>query len=180
MPNPVQNRGRVAPPQPPQQRVNEPAPGGVGDAPDAVQSAQGQEYKPGWIETGIAKIREWVIWALKKVLPCFFPAPPPPAPPPPLPDPPPAIQPPRIVREIRAEVAYLETLDRLTDRQKDRIYRKIGKDMCKGKGMCKGWVFWFKNSCRSYEEIGRRALKENPLILGRYLRLNRQPAENDV
>lgn len=74
MANPIGNPQNREPMAPRELYEVRPLPAGVGDAPDIIQLAQGQQHegKPSCIQTVVFFVRDWVVWILKKVFPCWF------------------------------------------------------------------------------------------------------------
>ena len=139
----------------------------------------------GYLETAILWVRDCIVWIFKKVFSsCFsekpemLPAPPqppvreqPPEPPVELPDPPeppveppeppppipPEVFPPKLDDKTQIEVDFLNALDRLTDRARDRVYYNVG--FAQWRWWCPS--HWFED----LEVIGEHAIRKNPQIL---------------
>lgn len=155
---PVQQQQPAAPPPPPAPRLEQqPAPRGVGEAPSTIQGPQTPER--GYVETFVHWVIGWVSWAIKKICCCFYrdeQTPPPPAEPP--------MQRPELDARIQTEVRLLNALDRLTEVERNRIYRRIGDSVS-------AWYYpgqWR----RSVEETGRLEVERNPLLLQQYININ--------
>ncbi len=177
MANPVQNQQQApaAIHQPVNNLPANAAPQGIGAAPDTLQTAV-QEPAPqrelGYIERAVQWLVDWLVSTFKRVFYCCFPPPPPPPPPPEEPIDnrpiPPEVRPPVLVEAIRTEVDLLEAIDRLTERERNRIYRQIGI-LSYRKSHIGSWL-------SSYEEIGRGEVQKNPLLLLNYIMLIEEEA----
>ncbi|MBX7065915.1 MAG: hypothetical protein K1X28_01670 [Parachlamydiales bacterium] len=162
---PVQHQQPPVQPAAPQQGQQPAAPRGVGDAPSSIQSAQGANPpEKGYVETFVHWAINWIGWIFKKIFCCIFRDETPVAPP---------IQPheqqgpaPVLAEQIRTEVQLLNAFGRLTEIERNRIYRRIGESV--------SHFWWPRQWVRSVEETGRLEVERNPLILLRYLTLNQQ------
>ena len=145
---PAQNAARAA--------FNPPAPLGMAAAPTMMQSAQ-PEAEKGYIETAIAWLCDWAKWVYHKICSFFSkeapeeiqePIPPPePIPPAPVP---------AFVAAFQEQVDLLNAFYALPDRVKTIICYQVGRSVAH---------FWNR---KSYEEIGRREIETNPLVLLRF------------
>lgn len=76
-----------------------------------------------------------------------------------------------LVEVIQTEEGLLDAINRLTERARDRIYYHIGMQSYR-RSHIGSWL-------SSYEDIGRREVNKNPLLLRDYIRLVEE-AEQEV
>ena len=142
-------------------------PRGVGEIPTTVESAEGQQpYQQGYIETAFYFIKDWVVSAFKKIFSCWFSK----AISPGLGEPPPSPQPPTLRASIVVDVRFLEAFNRLTDLQKERVCREIGKEHYSFFSQPWNWK-------TSFEQIGEAIVTKNPTVLERYMHFVPNPEQ---
>jgi hypothetical protein len=163
---PVRPQAPQVPPQAPVQRVAPPAPGGVGAAPDTIQSAAKEEK--GYIERFVIWVFSWITSLFFKIFPCLRPEEPVqqvPVAPPPDPEPPAPPQPviPELVGPLNENLQLLNAFHRMSADEQNVVYAAIGQ--------ARHWVNRNRLGALDNLTYGEQQVLENPAILRNYIQL---------